>query len=117
MEPKMKTINATGSAGIRYGHVPGHRYHDVDVTIIRAGTGKWTVEILETWGSAQGCDEERGRKNVIGRGDDLRAALIDARERADKATIDNDRTGYLEQSLSSAESEATEEIEADQVIA
>lgn len=108
----MKTIKATGSAGTEYGHVPGHQYHDVDVTITRSRRGKWTVEVLETWGSAQGYDEEHGRKKVIGRGDDLRDAMSDARERADKATIDNDRMGYLEQALSGAENEANEELEA-----
>lgn len=105
----MNAIKATGSAGKEYGHVPGHQYHDVDVTISRTRKGNWTVEILETWGSAQGYDEEHGRKKVIGRSEDLRSAVSDARQRAKNADIGPD---YVEESLSEAEQNATEEIEA-----
>jgi hypothetical protein len=105
----MKAINATGSAGKAYGHVPGHQYHDVDVTIRRTRNGCWTVEILETWGSAQGYDEEHGRKKVIGRDDSLESAVRDARQRATSADIDPD---YTDEAVSEAESEAAEEIEA-----
>lgn len=109
---KMKAIKVTSSVGNEYGHAPGHQYHDVDVTIIRTRRGKWTVEILETSGNAQGYDEEHGRKQVIGRGDELSAAITDARERAERACIDNDNMGYLERAISGAESEAISEAEA-----
>jgi hypothetical protein len=105
----MKAINATGSAGKVYGHVPGHQYHDVDVTIRRTRNGLWTVEILETWGSAQGYDEEHGRKKVIGRGDSLESAVRDARQRATSASIGPD---YIEEAISAAEDEAVQEVEA-----
>jgi len=105
----MKAIKATGSAGKEYGHVPGHTYHDVDVTITRTRRGNWNVEILETWGSAQGYDEEHGRKKVIGRSEDLSEAIRDARTRAKNAGIGPD---YIEEAISEAEQEAHEELEA-----
>ena len=105
----MKALQVTSSKGTEYGHVPGHQYHDVDVTIVRTRKGKWTVEIFETWGSAQGYDEEHGRKKVIGRGDDLNDAVSDARTKAHEADIERE---YMTQALSCAEAEAAEEAEA-----
>lgn len=104
----MKAIKTNGRAGKAYGHVPGHQYHDVDVTIRRTRNGNWTVEILETWGSAQGYDEEHGRKRVIGRDDSLAGAVRDARQRAKSAGIGPD---YIEEAISAAEDEAAQEAE------
>ena len=105
----MKALKVSSSKGNEYGHVPGHQYRDVDVTIVRTRKGNWTVEILETWGSAQGYDEEHGRKKVIGRGNSLDGAVRDARTKAHEADIDRE---YMTQSLSCAEAEAAEEAEA-----
>ena len=105
----MKAINTTGSAGKEYGHVPGHQYHDVDVTIRRTRNGRWSVEVLETLGSAQGYDEEHSRKKVIGRSDHLAEAVRDARQRAKNACIGPD---YVEEALSEAEDKASEAAEA-----
>lgn len=104
----MKAIYVKNSEGIEYGHLPGHHYHDVDVTIVRTRRGKWTVEILETWGSAQGYDAEEGRKKVIGRGDELYDVARDARNKAYEAGIERE---YMIQALSCAEVEAAEEAE------
>jgi hypothetical protein len=97
-------IKATGSAGTAYGHVPGHHYHDVDVEITRRSNGRWRVEVVETWGSAQGYDEEHGRKEVIGRGDTLDSAVSDAERRSNQANISSEL-------LSEAMSEAADESE------
>ncbi len=105
----MKAIKSSGSAGKAYGHVPGHQYLDVDVAISRTRRGNWTVEVLETWGSCQGHDEEHGRKKVIGRSDELSSAVGDARLRAQGAGIGPD---YVEEALSEAEQSAVEEITA-----
>ena len=108
----MKAIKATGSAGKAYGHVPGHQYHDVDVTITRncgRRKGNWTVEVLEVWGSCQGYDEEHGRKKVIGRGDEMASAVVNARQRASAAGIGPD---YVEEAISEAEQDATEALTA-----
>jgi hypothetical protein len=72
---KTKHIQVTVKTGKSYGHVPGHHYHDVEVTIERKTNGRWMVDILETWGSDQGYDEEQGKKQVIGRDATLDAAI------------------------------------------
>lgn len=105
----MKAIEATGSAGTADGHVPGHWYTDVGVTISRSRKGNWSVEILQTTGSAQGYDEEHERKKVIGRSEDLRDAVSDARQRAKNAGIG---PHHVEEALSEAEQKAHEAIEA-----
>lgn len=104
----MKAIQVTGRAGKAYGHVPGHQYKDVDVTIRRTRNGRWSIEVLETWGSSQGYDEEHGRKKVIGRGDDLSEAVRDARQRAQSAGIG---PNYVEEAISEAEDMAETEAE------
>ena len=95
---------ASKSAGSEYGHVPGHTYHDVDVCV-SLKSGKFRVHVCESWGSAQGYDEEHGRREVIGRGGSIGAAIGDARQRAKAAGIDD---SYLEQALSLAEDDAEE---------
>jgi hypothetical protein len=105
----MKEINVESSAGKKYGHVPGHQYHDVDVTIDRSAAGRWTVEIIETWGSCQGRDEEHGRKTVMACGRSLEEAVEKVTARAEGADINR---SYLVQALSCAEAEAAEVEEA-----
>lgn len=95
-----RTWSAT--VGTEYGHVPGHNYHDVEVTITEKA-GRWSVRVLETWGSAQGYDEEHGRHEVVGRGDTLAEAERDARELAMAAEIHPE---YFVQALSQAAAEA-----------
>lgn len=102
--PKSHTELASESAGKAYGHVPGQQYHDVDV-VVSTRSDKFRVHICESWGSAQGYDEEHGRREAIGRGDSIREAIEDARERAARAGIE---TEYLEQALSLAEDAAEE---------
>lgn len=106
------------SAGKAYGHVPGHQYHDVDVVIsVRppAGAGigpnvsrPWRVHVVESWGSAQGYDEEHGRREAVGRGEGIEEACQSARDRAAKAGIECE---YLEQALSKAEDAAEDRCE------
>lgn len=96
-------------AGKPYGHVPGHQYHDVEVVVSRRG-GKYRCHVVESWGSAQGYDEEHGRREAIGRGESIAECVADGRRRAGAAGIDCE---YLESALSLAEDEA-EELLADQ---
>lgn len=93
------------SAGDPHGHRAGSHYHDVDVVVSRSKrTGDaYRVHVVELWGSAQGYDEEHGRREAIGRGDSVRAACEEARRRAAAAGIPCD---YLETALSRAEDAA-----------
>ncbi len=104
----MKTLKVTSSAGKKYGHVPGHNYHDVDVTISRTRPDRWTIEIVETWGGCQGHDEEHGRKTIMARGRTLEATVEEAARRAEAAELDR---SYTTQALSCAEAGAAEEEE------
>jgi hypothetical protein len=101
----MKIIKVTSSAGEPYGHVPGHRYHDVDVTITRARSGRWTVTLVETWGSCQGHDEELDRNTVMACARTLEDAVEQAQRRAEAADL---HKSYTAQALSCAEAEAAE---------
>lgn len=103
--PKSHTELASESAGAEYGHVPGHQYHDVDV-VVSERNGTYRVHVCESWGSAQGYDEEHGRCEAIGRGDTIRQACDEARRRAKDAGIVCE---YLEQAISKAEDAAEEE--------
>lgn len=71
-----KTIRT--SAGVPYGHVPGHRYLDVDCVLRQSRHGGWLCTLTETWGSAQGYDEEHGRLQYSGTGDTPAGACRDA---------------------------------------
>lgn len=106
--PTSHTELASASAGTPYGHVPGHRYSDVDVTISRARNGSIRVHVVESWGSAQGYDEEHGRREVVGRGPDISSACRDAESRAAKVGVD---AGHLATAMSRAEDEAEEAAE------
>jgi hypothetical protein len=103
-----KQIQVSVTTGNPYGHVPGHHYHDVEVSIERKPTGRWVVDVLETWGNCQGHDEEHGRNHVVGRGITLDAATDRAIQLASAAKIDQK---FLVQSLSQAASEAEEVLE------
>ena len=102
--PKSHEQLASESTGRAYGHVPGHQYADVDVVVSTRGD-KFRCHVVESWGSAQGYDEEHGRREVVGRGESIRGAVADARTRAKAAGIGPD---YLEESLSKAEDSAEE---------
>lgn len=97
---------ATGSKGTPYGHVPGHSYHDVDVTISQRD-GKFRVEVLETWGSAQGYDEEHGRNRIVAIDPDLDAAVRIANARSKDADILEE---YMIQALSVAHADAVDAL-------
>ena len=99
----MKIIKVASSAGEPYGHVPGHRYHDVDVTITRARSGRWTVTLVETWGSCQGHDEELDRNTVMACARTLEDAVEQAQRRAEAADL---HKSYTAQALSCAEAKA-----------
>lgn len=90
------------NVGTPYGHVPGHQYNDVTVTIENRG-GDYRCRVLEVWGSAQGYDEEHGRKSVVGRGASVSEAVQDAKGLAVEAEIDGN---YLAQALSQARDKA-----------
>ena len=74
------TKTATGGAGIPYGHVPGHQFHDVDCELRQRGA-RWVCILTETWGSAQGQgrDEVHGRNVYRGAGETPDDACRDAR--------------------------------------
>lgn len=84
---------AEATVGKPYGHVPGHNYHDVECRIYAgagiamAGDG-YRVLLRETWGSAQGYDEEHGRRAVSARGTILATVVADAREQAETSGMD-----------------------------
>lgn len=103
--PKTHVELASKSAGVKFGHVPGHKYHDVDVVVSHAKNGAIRVHVVESWGSAQGYDEEHGRREVVGRGETVKAACREAQQRAESAGINAE---FLSQALSMAEDEAEE---------
>jgi hypothetical protein len=102
---KIKEIQITVNAGTAHGRGPGHNYHGVRVSISRKNSGRWTVDILETWGTDSGFDEEQCRKQVVGRDATLDAAVERAERLAMAAGIENP---FLAQSLSQAISQAKE---------
>lgn len=108
---KTKRIQVTVTTGKSYGHVPGHHYHDVEVSIERKTNGRWMVDILETWGNNQGYDEEQVKRQVIGRDATLDAAVERAERLAMVAGIDK---SFLAESLSQAAREGEEAAEANQ---
>jgi hypothetical protein len=103
--PKGHKELASVTVGNEYGHVPGHRFHDVEVLVSKRGETV-RVAVAQVRGSAQGSyDEEHMRRECIGRGNSIRAAINDARSRAIACGIE---TEYLEQALCKAEDEAEE---------
>lgn len=106
---KTKTIQLSVATGSPGGHVPGHPYHDVKVTVNRKINGRWLVTILETWGSNRGHDEEIGRRQVIGREATLEKTLEQARQLGLRVGM---KKALLEQSISLAASEAKEKVKA-----
>lgn len=98
---------ASTSKGDTYGHVPGHNFHDVDVTIGRSGA-KFRVEISERWGSSQGYDQVHGENRVVAIDEDLDIAVRTANSRARTAGICEE---YMIQALSTAHAEAVDKID------
>ena len=90
--PKSHTQLASVSVGTPYGHVPGHQYSDVDVVIShRPGKECFRCHVVQSWGSAQGYDEEHGRHEVIGRGLTVASACSDALQAGQTAGINEQR--------------------------
>jgi hypothetical protein len=103
--PKSHSELAFASSGNANGHVPGHCFRDVDVSI-STRSGRFRVHVCENWGSCQGHDEEHGRRETITRGDTIAATIADARSSATRAGI---TTELLEQALNLA-GDAAEEV-------
>ena len=97
---------ADANKGAKYGHMPGNQYHDVDVAIGQRGD-KFRVVVVETWGSAQGYDEEHDRNKVVVIDTDLDTAVWIASTCAQQAGIKQE---YLVQALSNAHSEAVDAL-------
>lgn len=107
--PKGHTELGSASKGNEYGHVPGHHYLDVDVVISHVPGKTVRCHVVETWGSAQGrgCDEEHGRREVIGRALTIEGACSDALYQAQKVGMGEE---YLFQAISKARDEAEEAL-------
>jgi hypothetical protein len=73
--------------GVPYGHVPGHQYHDVDATLYQR-PGEYRIDLIEHWGSAQGRDEEHGRREVSGYGATIAEAVTEAKAEAETSGMD-----------------------------
>jgi hypothetical protein len=115
MSSGFKTI-AEACKGHEYGHVPGHHYHDVEVGVGHKGA-QYRAVVLETWGSAQGYDEEHGRRKVVARGTDPRDVLRECATRARAAGIGGDdpkHASYLVQALSECEDALEDALETQQ---
>jgi hypothetical protein len=101
MAPWIPLANET--RGNRYGHLPGHDYHDVNLAIFhrwhKTKGSRIKVEVLETWGVAERGDEERGRRRVTAIEDTLSAAISGADDQARGTGI---HLGYLAEALLSA---------------
>ena len=100
--PTRHTHMGSGSAGTPYGHVPGHTYRDVDV-LISHRADSYRCEIVYSWGSCQGDDEEHGRRSAIGRGASIDQACEDGERRAIKAEI---QERYMASALAEARDQA-----------
>jgi hypothetical protein len=105
--PKSHSELAFASSGNANGHLPGHNFHDVDVSVATR-SGMFRVHVCENWGSCQGHDEEHGRRETITRGDTIAGTIAAARSSATRAGI---TTKLLEQSLTLAEDAAEEAME------
>ncbi len=103
--PKTHRELASTSVGTEYGHVPGHQYHDVDVVISQSRDNRFRCHIVDSWGSAQGYDEEHGRIEATGRGESITEAAREAKAIGTEAGMD---ARYLAQAVSKAVDEATE---------
>lgn len=108
--PKTHLECAKTTSGKAHGHVPGHQYHDVDVVVSTPDSDKdvFRVHVVETWGSAQGYDEEHGRREIVGRGTSIETACAEAIRRGKDAGMDG---SYLTQAVANAEDEAIEWLE------
>jgi len=83
--PLYHTELANVTAGREFGHTPGHKYHDVDVVIsYRDFTTRrsYRCHVVESWGSAQGYDEEHGRNEVVSHGSTVAEAVALAQGQA-----------------------------------
>ena len=108
---KTEAFQITVNTGKAHGRGPGHNYHDLQVTIGRKHNGRWSVNIIESWGTDSGFDEEQAQKHVTGRDATLELALDRATRLAVAASIDQ---SFLEKSLNQAVNQAKETTQAQQ---
>ena len=99
----MKSIRVQALAGKEYGRVPGHRYHEVEVTLERASSGTWTSGVVETWGRNRGRLEEHGRKTVAAWAFTLEKVVCKSLRKVSAAKI---QTSYFARAISGAAAEA-----------
>ena len=100
---KTKEIRITVNTGTAHGRGPGHNYHGIRVSITRKSSGRWTVDIMETWGTDSGFDEEHCRKQAVGRDATFETAIERANRLAVAAGIDK---SFLSKALNQAVSQA-----------
>jgi hypothetical protein len=106
--PKTHTKLASVSVGTEFGHVPGHQYSDVDVVVShRPGKTCIRCHVVQSWGSAQGYDEEHGRHEVMGRGLTVDGACSDALAAGQAAGMN---AGKLHEAISQARDQAEEAL-------
>jgi hypothetical protein len=86
--PETHTQLARVGVGIAFGSHPGHQYHDVDILISRYGD-MYHCHIVESWGAAQDCNDETGRREVFGRDNSIAGAGREAERAGRDAGIDN----------------------------
>lgn len=98
--------------GKPYGHVPGHGFHDVDVTVGINGRGTvYRVAVEETSGSCQGHDEVHHRSGVSARANTIKEAAAEAKALAIEAGME---MKYLTPAVCEAVDEAHEAEEEDE---
>ncbi len=99
-------ITIESSAGRPYGHVPGHTYLDVDITV----EGR-TATLIVTSGSSQGGrhDQEWGRTEYSRRGSDASDAVERVRDAALAEERDEETRRYIETAASRALGRSEEE--------
>lgn len=93
------------SAGKPYGHVPGHKFEDVDIVVRKTAAG-YRAKVTYRRGSAQGYDQVHFEREVSASDQDPAEAVARACERA--LATGEYPAGYLLEAESLAE-EALEE--------
>jgi len=101
-------VLAEVTVGAPDGHVLGHHFHDVEVTIGRRGI-RYRVEVVELQGSSQGRgrDDVQSERRVVAIELDLDLAVRIASSRARQAGV---AVEYLVQALSIAYARAMDGI-------
>jgi hypothetical protein len=108
------STSITAEAGRAYGHVPGHRYLDVTITLESSGYGYVATVVIEL-GCAQGrgCDQPGPGAEYARTGDTPESALERAIDQAKRYEDDDETARYIETAHARALAELTgEEAEA-----